>query len=158
MADLSWDEYFMKMAYLASERSSCIRRKVGAVAVNGNRILATGYNGVPSGFAHCDKVGCLRQMLDIPSGHRHEFCRGLHAEQNVLIQAAIHGINLKGSTLYCTLNGTLSHSVKYAVPAVFTIAFYCACNGAGNSSGNGTADSSDNSAFGCSGKHCGCST
>lgn len=102
MADLSWDEYFMKMAYLASERSSCIRRKVGAVAVNGNRILATGYNGVPSGFAHCDKVGCLRQMLDIPSGHRHEFCRGLHAEQNVLIQAAIHGINLKGSTLYCT--------------------------------------------------------
>ncbi|MCM8831651.1 MAG: cytidine/deoxycytidylate deaminase family protein [Candidatus Omnitrophica bacterium] len=98
----SWDEYFMKVAHLVSERSTCLRRKVGAVLVKDKQILATGYNGAPSGIVHCDVVGCLRQKLNIPSGQRHEICRGLHAEQNVLLQAARHGVSVKGSTLYIT--------------------------------------------------------
>ncbi len=99
---LSWDEYFLKIALLVSERSTCLRRKVGAVAVKDKRILATGYNGAPSGLKHCLEVGCLREKLGIPSGERHELCRGLHAEQNVIIQAALHGISLNGCHLYCT--------------------------------------------------------
>ncbi len=99
---LSWDEYFLKIALLVAERSTCIRRKVGAVAVKDKRILATGYNGAPSGLRHCLEVGCLRERLGIPSGERHELCRGLHAEQNVIIQAALHGISLNGCYLYCT--------------------------------------------------------
>ncbi|MCM8787292.1 MAG: cytidine/deoxycytidylate deaminase family protein [Candidatus Omnitrophica bacterium] len=98
----SWDEYFMKVAYLVSERSTCLRRKVGAVLVKDKQILATGYNGAPIGIAHCDVTGCLRQKLNIPSGQRHEICRGLHAEQNVLLQAARHGVSVKESALYIT--------------------------------------------------------
>src|SRR5664280_1489785 len=92
----------MDMAKLAAMRSSCIRRAVGAVLVKDRRLLATGYNGVPSGVTHCDAVGCLRERLKVPSGERHELCRGLHAEQNAIIQAAKHGTNINGSTLYCT--------------------------------------------------------
>ncbi len=99
---ISWDEYFLKIALLVSERSTCLRRKVGAVAVKDKRILATGYNGAPSGIKHCLEVGCLREKLQVPSGERHELCRGLHAEQNVIIQAALHGISLNGCDLYCT--------------------------------------------------------
>lgn len=98
----SWPRYFMDIAYLVAERSTCLRRKVGAVAVLDRRILATGYNGAPSGVPHCLEVGCLRATLGIPSGQRHEICRGIHAEQNVIIQAAVHGISLRGAELYCT--------------------------------------------------------
>jgi dCMP deaminase len=98
----SWDEYFMKLAHLISERASCLRRKVGAVLVKDKQILATGYNGAPMGAAHCDETGCLRMKLNIPSGQRHEICRGLHAEQNVILQAAKHGVPLRGSSLYIT--------------------------------------------------------
>ena len=92
----------MNITYLVSERSTCTRRRVGAVAVKDKRILATGYNGAPAGVPHCLEVGCLREQLGIPSGQRHEICRGLHAEQNVIIQAAVHGINIQGAELYCT--------------------------------------------------------
>ena len=102
MERLSWPEYFMSIARLVSERSTCLRRKVGAVAVKERRMLATGYNGAPAGMAHCEAAGCLRARLDIPSGQRHEMCRGLHAEQNVIIQAAVHGVSLSGAELYCT--------------------------------------------------------
>ena len=97
-----WSRYFMDITRLVAERSTCLRRKVGAVAVKDKRILATGYNGAPSGVPHCLDVGCLRTQLGIPSGQRHEICRGLHAEQNVIIQAAVHGISLKGAEIYCT--------------------------------------------------------
>ena len=102
MSRLAWPEYFMSIAQLVAERSSCLRRKVGAVAVKDRRILATGYNGVPSGIAHCDATGCLRAAMNVPSGQRHELCRGLHAEQNVIIQAAVHGVSLDGADIYCT--------------------------------------------------------
>lgn len=99
---ISWPEYFMNIAYLVRERSTCLRRKVGAIAVKGKRIIATGYNGAPAGMQHCLNAGCLRQNLAIPSGQRHEICRGLHAEQNVIIQAAIHGATISGVDIYCT--------------------------------------------------------
>ena len=98
----SWDEYFLQMAELASQRATCLRRRVGAVLVKDKRILSTGYNGAPSGLEHCLEKGCLRDQLKIPSGERHELCRGLHGEQNALIQASLHGVSVKGSTLYAT--------------------------------------------------------
>lgn len=98
----TWDEYFLEVAGLVSKRATCLRRKVGAVLVKDKKILATGYNGAPSGLKHCIDIGCLRQELKIPSGERHELCRGLHAEQNVLLQAALYGISTKESTLYVT--------------------------------------------------------
>ncbi len=97
-----WDEYFMDIARLVARRSTCMRRKVGAVLVKDKRILATGYNGAPTGLAHCAEVGCLREQQEIPSGQRHELCRGLHAEQNAIIQAAFHGITIADATLFCT--------------------------------------------------------
>lgn len=99
---LSWPEYFMGITRLVAERSTCMRRKVGAIAVKDRRILATGYNGAPQGIPHCEETGCLRAKLGIPSGQRHEICRGLHAEQNVIIQAAVHGLVLAGADIYCT--------------------------------------------------------
>jgi len=102
MSRPSWDEYFMSIAYQVATRSTCIRRKVGALLVRDKRILTTGYNGPPSGLPHCTDVGCLRDKLGVPAGQRHELCRGLHAEQNALIQAAIYGVSVKGATLYCT--------------------------------------------------------
>ena len=98
----SWDEYFMQMAFLARSRSTCLRRGVGAVIVKDNRVVASGYNGAPKGVAHCAEAGCLRQQMNVPSGQRHELCRGLHAEQNAIIQAACLGISIEGATLYCT--------------------------------------------------------
>lgn len=98
----SWDRYFMDIATMVATRSTCLRRSVGAIAVSNRRILATGYNGTPKGLRHCGEVGCIRQELNIPSGQRHELCRGLHAEQNCIIQAAVHGVQLEGSTIYCT--------------------------------------------------------
>lgn len=102
LARPSWDEYFTEMAKLVAKRSTCLRRKVGAVLVKDKRILATGYNGAPSGLAHCIDIGCLREKLNIPSGERHELCRALHAEQNAILQAAQYGISVKGATLYNT--------------------------------------------------------
>jgi dCMP deaminase len=98
----SWQQYFDEIATLVASRSTCTRRKVGAVLVMDKRLLATGYNGAPSGVAHCIDAGCLRDQLDIPSGERHELCRGLHGEQNAIIQAASHGVSIKGADLYCT--------------------------------------------------------
>ncbi|MDU0460080.1 MAG: cytidine/deoxycytidylate deaminase family protein [Geobacteraceae bacterium] len=98
----SWDQYFMDITRLVATRSTCLRRQVGAILVKDRNILATGYNGVPSGISHCDAAGCLRERLKVPSGERHELCRGLHAEQNAIIQAARHGINIEASILYCT--------------------------------------------------------
>ena len=96
----SWDEYFMKLANEVATRTTCMRRGVGAVIVKDRRILATGYNGVPTGMRHCAETGCLRQQLGVPSGQRHEICRGLHAEQNAIIQAARYGINITGASIY----------------------------------------------------------
>lgn len=98
----SWPEYFMAITYLVAKRSTCLRRQVGALLVKDKRILATGYNGAPAGLRHCEEVGCIREDSAIPSGVQHELCRGLHAEQNVIIQAACHGISINGSILYCT--------------------------------------------------------
>ncbi|MCM8761023.1 MAG: cytidine/deoxycytidylate deaminase family protein [Candidatus Omnitrophica bacterium] len=98
----SWDEYFLAIADLVSKRSTCLRRRVGAVLVKDKRILATGYNGVPSGIRHCGEVGCIREKLKVPSGERHELCRGLHGEQNAFLQAALHGTSVKDATLYST--------------------------------------------------------
>jgi len=98
----SWDEYFMGITEMVAQRSTCLRRKVGAILVRDKRIIATGYNGAPAKVSHCLDVGCLREQQGIPSGERHELCRGLHAEQNAIIQAALHGFSIEGSTLYCT--------------------------------------------------------
>lgn len=96
------DEYFLKIASVVAERSTCRRHHVGAVAVGNKHILATGYNGAPSGLKDCLELGCLRDELHIPSGERQEICRGIHAEQNVIIQASLHGVSLEGSTIYAT--------------------------------------------------------
>ena len=99
----TWDEYFMGMAELTAERSTCLRRHVGAVIVKDKHIVATGYNGAPRGLAHCeDQGGCLREKLGVPSGERHELCRALHAEQNAIIQAATLGQSIEGASIYIT--------------------------------------------------------
>jgi dCMP deaminase len=98
----SWEKYFMDITCLVAKRSTCTRRAVGAIIVKDRRVLATGYNGAPSQVRHCAETGCLRAQLAVPSGERHELCRGIHAEQNAIIQAAYHGASIKGGTLYCT--------------------------------------------------------
>ena len=98
----SWQDYFTDITRLVSSRSTCCRRKVGAILVKNKRILATGYNGAPTGVPHCLDVGCLREQMGVPSGERHELCRGLHAEQNAILQAAHHGVSIDGADLYCT--------------------------------------------------------
>ncbi len=98
----SWDTYFMNITALVAQRSTCTRRAVGAIIVKDKRILSTGYNGAPSGIRHCLEVGCLRESLQVPSGERHELCRGIHAEQNAIIQAAYHGVSVNNAVLYCT--------------------------------------------------------
>ena len=119
----SYDEYFMKMADLVSKRSTCVRRKVGALLVKEKHILSTGYNGAPKGLKHCAEVGCMREQLHVPSGERHELCRGLHAEQNAIIQAAVFGVSIKGSTLYCT-NAPCVVCVKMLINAGVTEIVY----------------------------------
>ena len=98
----SWDEYFMQIAEVVATRSTCIRRNVGAVIVKNKRLLASGYNGAPTGLNHCQNSGCLRAEHNIPAGERHELCRGLHAEQNAVVQAAMHGVGILGATIYIT--------------------------------------------------------
>jgi dCMP deaminase len=119
----SKDEYFMKMAYLVSERSTCLRRNVGAVMVKDTRILSTGYNGAPKGLKHCEEVGCIRSDRNIPSGERHELCRGVHAEQNAVIQAAVFGVSIKNAILYGT-NHPCSVCAKILVNADITEIIY----------------------------------
>ena len=98
----SWEEYFMDITQLVAKRSTCLRRQVGALLVKDKKILATGYNGAPARLEHCLEIGCLREQQSVPSGERHELCRGLHGEQNAIIQAAYHGVAIRGATLYCT--------------------------------------------------------
>ncbi len=98
----SWQDYFTDITRLVASRCTCRRRKVGSILVKNKRILATGYNGAPSGVPHCLDVGCLREELGMPSGERHELCRGLHAEQNAILQAAHHGVSIDGADIYCT--------------------------------------------------------
>ena len=100
MERMSWDDYFMDITRLVSKRSTCLRRFVGAVIVRDKRILATGYNGAPRGVAHCEETGCLREKRGIPSGQQQELCRGLHAEQNAIIQAAVSGVSIEDSQIY----------------------------------------------------------
>jgi dCMP deaminase len=97
-----WDSYFMKITRVVAERATCVKRQVGAIVVKDNRILTSGYNGSPKGTKHCAETGCLRQQMNVPSGQRHELCRGLHAEQNAIVQAAWHGVKIEGSSMYCT--------------------------------------------------------
>jgi dCMP deaminase len=99
---MSLDEYFIEIAETVAKRSTCLHREVGAVLVREKHIISTGYNGAPSGLQHCEEVGCLREINNIPSGERHELCRGVHAEANAIIQAALHGISTEGSSMYCT--------------------------------------------------------
>jgi dCMP deaminase len=98
----SWDSYFMEITQVVATRSTCLRRRVGAVIIKDKRILTTGYNGAPSGLSHCREVGCVREANSVPSGERHELCRALHAEQNAILQAALYGISIGGATIYCT--------------------------------------------------------
>ncbi|MDY6795690.1 MAG: cytidine/deoxycytidylate deaminase family protein [Actinomycetota bacterium] len=98
----SWETYFMSIAHQVAERSTCLRRQVGCIIVLEKRIVSTGYNGAPSGLPHCEEVGCVREIHGVASGERHELCRGLHAEQNAIIQAAMHGTAVRGGTVYCT--------------------------------------------------------
>ena len=98
----SWETYFMNITNLVAQRSTCLRRAVGAVLVKDKRILSTGYNGAPANLKHCLEVGCLREQRGIESGKMHELCRGIHAEQNAIIQAAYHGVSVKGAVVYCT--------------------------------------------------------
>ncbi|MCD5397332.1 cytidine/deoxycytidylate deaminase family protein [candidate division NPL-UPA2 bacterium] len=99
---LSWDDYFLKVAELISQRSTCLRRKVGVVIVKDKRMISSGYNGAPTGLVHCEEIGCLRMKMKVPRGERHELCRGLHGEQNAIIQAALYGVSIRGATLYVT--------------------------------------------------------
>lgn len=119
----SWDTYFMDITTLVAKRSTCLRRAVGAVIVKNRRILATGYNGAPAGIAHCGEIGCLREKLNVASGQRHELCRGIHAEQNAIIQAAYHGVSIQGGTLYCT-NLPCSICTKMLINAGIQEIFY----------------------------------
>lgn len=98
----SWETYFMDITRLVAKRSTCRRRAVGAILVKDKRVLSTGYNGAPSGIRHCLDIGCLREDMNVASGERHELCRGIHAEQNAIIQAAFHGVSIRGATLFCT--------------------------------------------------------
>jgi len=96
------DEYFMEIAIIVAKRSTCLRNQVGAVIVKEKRILSTGYNGAPRNLEHCLDIGCIREQNNIASGTRHELCRAVHAEQNAIIQAAIHGVSIENAIVYCT--------------------------------------------------------
>lgn len=98
----SYDDYFMQMAHVVATRSTCLRRKVGAIIVKEKHILSTGYNGAPKGLMHCSEIGCMREKMKVKRGEKHELCRGLHAEQNAIIQAAVFGVSIKDGSLYTT--------------------------------------------------------
>lgn len=119
----SWETYFMEIAGLVGKRSTCLRRAVGAIIVKDRRILSTGYNGAPTGVRHCEETGCLREQLNVPSGERHELCRGIHAEQNAIIQAAFHGVSIRDASLYCT-NLPCSICAKMIINAGIKVIYY----------------------------------
>ena len=119
----SWETYFMDITSLVAKRSTCLRRSVGAIIVKDKRILSTGYNGAPTGIKHCLETGCLREKLNISSGENHELCRGIHAEQNAIIQAAYHGVTIKGASLFCT-NLPCSICAKMIINAGIRRIFY----------------------------------
>lgn len=119
----SWERYFIDITHLVAKRSTCIRRQVGAILVKDKRVLSTGYNGAPSGIAHCQDVGCLREKNKVPSGERHELCRGSHAEQNAIVQAATYGIPIKDAILFCT-NLPCSICIKMIINAGIKTIFY----------------------------------
>ena len=117
MARPSWDDYFLNIAEVVRTRSTCLRRKVGALLVRDRRILTTGYNGPPPGITHCSELdGCLREQMKIPSGERAELCRAIHAEANAILQAALHGVAISGAVLYCT-NAPCSGCAKLLIGA-----------------------------------------
>lgn len=120
---VSWTDYFMDITKLVARRSTCIRRTVGAIIVKDQRILATGYNGASMGISHCSVTGCLREKLNVPSGQRHELCRGIHAEQNAIIQAALHGVSIKDAVLFCT-NQPCSICTKMIINAGINRIYY----------------------------------
>lgn len=121
---IPWPVYFMRIAYMVATRSTCLRRQVGCVLVKDKRILATGYNGAPAGVAHCLDVGCMRMKLGIPSGQRLDICRAIHAEQNVIVQAAVHGVAIYGADIYCTTHPCSQCSKMLINCGVKTI-YYC---------------------------------
>lgn len=121
----SWETYFMDIARLVSRRATCMRRAVGAVIVKDKRILSTGYNGAPAGLPHCGTAGCLRHLHHVPSGERHELCRGIHAEQNAIIQAAYHGVSIRNAALFCT-NLPCSICTKMLINAGIREIYYAA--------------------------------
>jgi dCMP deaminase len=121
----SWETYFMDIARLVARRATCMRRAVGAVIVKDKRILSTGYNGAPAGLPHCRTAGCLRHLYDVPSGERHELCRGIHAEQNAIIQAAYHGVSIRNAALFCT-NLPCSICTKMLINAGIREIYYAA--------------------------------
>lgn len=121
----SWDDYFMKIACDVAERSTCKRRSVGALIVKDRQILATGYNGAPSGFKHCCEAGCVRETENVPSGERHELCRGIHAEQNAIIQAAKHGVSILGSTVYVNTKPCVVCAKMLANSGISEIVYGC---------------------------------
>ena len=103
MERISKENYYLDIAETVLERATCLRRVYGAIIVKNDEIISTGYNGAPAGVSTCVERGeCLRKKLGIPSGTRHEMCYAVHAEQNAIIQAAKLGVNIDGSTLYCT--------------------------------------------------------
>ncbi len=118
----SWQKYFIEMAYLVAQRSTCLRRKVGAVLVKDNQIISTGYNGSPKNIRHCAEIGCLREQNQIPSGQMHELCRGVHAEQNAIIQAGINGSSTRQGVIYCT-NQPCSICARMIINAEIRIVF-----------------------------------
>jgi dCMP deaminase len=119
----SWEAYFMDIAILVAKRSTCLRRAVGAVVVKDRRILSTGYNGAPTKVRHCLEAGCLREQMNVPSGERHELCRGIHAEQNAIIQAAFHGVPIRDASLFCT-NLPCSICAKMIINAGIKMIYY----------------------------------
>ncbi len=119
----SWEDYFMEIAVLVAKRSTCLRRSVGAVVVKDRRLLSTGYNGAPTHVRHCQETGCLREQLKVPSGERHELCRGIHAEQNAIIQAAFHGVSIRDASLFCT-NLPCSICAKMIINAGINTIYY----------------------------------
>lgn len=121
---IPWNVYFMRIAYMVSTRSTCLRRNVGCVLVKDKRILATGYNGAPAHTSHCLETGCMRQKMGIPSGQRLDLCRAIHAEQNVIVQAAVHGVAIAGSDIFCTTHPCLQCSKMLINCGVRTI-YYC---------------------------------
>ncbi len=121
---IPWPVYFMRIAYMVSTRSTCLRRRVGCVLVKDKRILATGYNGAPANTAHCLDTGCMRQNLGIPSGQRLDICRAIHAEQNVIVQAAVHGVPVYGADIFCTTHPCSQCSKMLINCGVKTI-YYC---------------------------------